>query len=211
MNRRKWTVWLGAILLVMLVVTGYFAIAAEYGSKEDPLVSLSYINDVLSPQTMDEINKAFETKKTEFDAQINTRLQAASADIDVKIQQYKDSLSAGSVSDDVISAIADQVIEKMQSGVGSSSGGESNWAVIRIEPGKTLTAEVGCEMLLRIGGATCVASGTPGLINLTTAADLANGGALAINNLYIVTVKGRGLKAGSAGCTILVNGSYTIS
>ena len=55
MNKRKWTIWLSAALLVVLAVSGYFAIAAEYGSKEDPLVTLSYINEVLSPQTMEAI------------------------------------------------------------------------------------------------------------------------------------------------------------
>jgi len=51
-TRKKWTIALAAVLLVTLSVTGYFAIAAEYGSEEDPLVTLCYINNILSPQVM---------------------------------------------------------------------------------------------------------------------------------------------------------------
>ena len=49
MKSRKWTFSLAALLLVVLMTTCYLAIAAEYGSQDDPLVTLSYINDVLAP------------------------------------------------------------------------------------------------------------------------------------------------------------------
>lgn len=214
MNKRKWTVWLSAALLIVLAVTGYFAVAAEYGSKEDPLVTVGYINEVLSPQTMAEIQKAADTLKADFDEQINTKMQAASADIDKKIADYKAALGDGSISDDVIDAIADRVIAKMEADGVNLGGGNAtvanDWKVVTIAAGKKLIGQVGCEIILRIGSASCVAPSSPGLINLTAGNELANGGALAQNNLYIVTVKERGISS-SAGCTILVNGNYSIS
>ena len=63
MKNKKCAVWLIAVLLVVLTATGYFAIGAEYGSQDDPLVTLSYINDVLSPNTMKNIDSIF-AKKT---------------------------------------------------------------------------------------------------------------------------------------------------
>ena len=41
MARNKWMVTVGSILLIALLASGYMAVAAEYGSKEDPLVTLS--------------------------------------------------------------------------------------------------------------------------------------------------------------------------
>ena len=48
-------------------------------------------------------------------------------------------------------------------------------------------------------------------IDETTAASLNNGGALAANHLYMMTIEGRGVKAGSDTTKLLVRGSYTIA
>ncbi|MBQ9534251.1 MAG: hypothetical protein IJU78_00185 [Clostridia bacterium] len=206
MNKRKWNIWLATLLLVLLTLTGYFAIAADYGSKGDPLVSLSYINDVLAPQTARQIDEAFAEKKQEFDAQIDERMREWNAEFDRKVEEYRASLGSAVVSDELVDAVADAVIARGGSGAASSS---ESWKVVKLEAGKTLTGEVGCEILLRIGSATCVAGGSPGLINLSAGNELTGGGSLSQNNLYIVTVKGRGIKT-AGGCTVLVSGSYTI-
>ena len=215
LNKKKWTIWLSATLLVVMAVSGYFAIAAEYGSKEDPLVTLSYIEDVLSPATMNTIQQAFDTQKQDFEAQINTKIQTATADMDRIVAEYKNGLAAGTVSQEAIDAIADQVLAKMQAdgpSPGATASVENNWAVVKVDAGKKLMGGVGCAIILRIGTATCTAPGSPGLINLTGGNELGSGGALVANQLYIITVANeRGIVAGSAGCTVLVNGSYTIS
>ena len=43
---KKWSVWLTCILVAALMIAGVAAIAAEYGSQSDPLVTLSYIEQV---------------------------------------------------------------------------------------------------------------------------------------------------------------------
>jgi len=209
-EKKKWNIWLAALLLVALSVTGYFAIAAEYGSKEDPLVTLSYINDVLSPDMTKKIDEAFRTKESAFTAAIDAKMNQIDQDMAAKLTKYQEAIQSTNVSDAVISAIADEVISKMEgSSTTTAPTQASDWKVLKLTAGQTLTAEVGCEIVLRIGGATCVSSGTPGLINLTDGTDLSNGKALAVNNLYLVTVKGRGITTAS-GCTILVSGSYTV-
>lgn len=214
MNKRKWTIWLSAALLVALAVTGYYAIAAEYGSKEDPLVTVGYINDVLSPETLAEIQKVFDQQKAALDAQIEAKLQTSGAEIEAALAKYKSEIGDGTISDAVIEAIADQVIAKLEAdGVnlgGSGSATETSWKVVTLAAGKRLIGEVGCEIILRIGSANCVAPASPGLINLTGGSELAGGSALAQNTLYIVTVKDRGISS-PQGCTVVVNGNYTIS
>ena len=56
MNKRKWIITTSSVLLVLLLISGYMAIAAEYGAESDPLVSASYITDVLAPETIKQVN-----------------------------------------------------------------------------------------------------------------------------------------------------------
>ena len=75
---------------------------------------------------------------------------------------------------------------------------------------QVLTGDIGCEVMLRVGSATCVAASTPGLVDETSGSTLSGGGALAANHLYMMTVENRGVKAGADTVKLLVRGTYTI-
>ncbi len=91
------------------------------------------------------------------------------------------------------------------------TGTAATFAVVTLSSGQILTGEIGCEVMLRVGGAACVSPSSPGLIDETTAGILNNGGALAQNHLYMMTIEGRGVKATSATTKLLVRGTYTIA
>ena len=110
-TKKKWTITLAAVLLVTLSVAGYFAIAAEYGSEEDPLVTLSYINNILSPQVMQKLEQELNEKAQEVSSEIDTKIKAASDELDMKIAAYEAAAAEGTISDELINAIADAVIE----------------------------------------------------------------------------------------------------
>jgi len=210
MKTRKWNIWLTAILLTTLMITGYFAIAAEYGSKDDPLVTLSYINDVLTPQTISKIDAALAEKQKTFDAQVDAKVAAANKAMDDKAAAYQSALASGGITDEMVNTIADKVIAKLgTAGTGGATAAKSSWAVVKIPAGKTAVCEVGCEIVLRLNSATCYASGSPGLVDVSDGTTLENGGALTANHLYLVTIQGRGFKT-AAGCTVLISGSYTL-
>ncbi len=204
MKSRKWTLSLAALLLVVLMSTCYLAITAEYGSEDDPLVTLSYINDVLAPEATAKIDAIFDEKASEFDSLISSKMSSIQSEIDQKVAQS----ASSTPSDALVQAVKAAVLEEL-GGSAPSGQSSSSWKVIKLENGRSLTAEVGCEILLRIGSAQCVASGSPGLINLSSGTDLSNGGSLSINNLYIVTIQGRGIRA-TSDATLLINGTYTI-
>ena len=65
--------------------------------------------------------------------------------------------------------------------------------------------------MLRIGSAVCVSPSDPGLIDETTAATLANGGALVQNHLYMMTIDGRGVRATAGTTKVLARGSYSVA
>ena len=97
----------------------------------------------------------------------------------------------------------------MNSGLGQSGAG-MEFSVVTLSKGQVLTGDIGCEVMLRVGSATCVAASTPGLVDETSGSTLSGGGALAANHLYMMTVENRGVKAGADTVKLLVRGTYTI-
>lgn len=116
--------------------------------------------------------------------------------------------------------IMQRVDQKIDERTGQSvpSGGSASadstsaaFTVVTLSNGQTLTGDVGCEVMLRIGSAVCVSPSDPGLVDETTAGTLANGGALVQNHLYMMTIEGRGVRATSATTKVMARGSYTVA
>lgn len=112
----------------------------------------------------------------------------------------------------------DQKIAARNSQIAQQTGGQTGgtsasaaFIVVTLSSGQTLTGDVGCEVMLRIGTAVCVSPSAPGLIDETTAGTLNNAGALAQNHLYMMTIEGRGVKATAATTKLLVRGTYTVA
>ena len=154
-------------VIAALLLTGIVAFAADYGTSEDPLVTLSYITSIFKPSMVTEINNKIETAKTELENKFNNQLNG-------------------------------------------SGGGANEFSVVSLSSGQTLIGNVGTELMLRIGSASCVASSSPGLIDTSSGSELNGGAALSTNHLYMVTVEGRGIRA-TSDVKIVIRGTYTIS
>ena len=166
--RRKIALILTAALLGLAVCLP--AAAAGAGTADDPLVTLSYLNETFLAAVQKRIDEAVSSRNASLTAYIDGKL-----------------------------------------GSGGSTGTASSFAVVTIPAGKTLVGDIGCEVMLRVGGAACVSPSTPGLIDETTGGTLENGKALVKNHLYMMTIEGRGVKAGSSAVKVLVRGGYTIN
>lgn len=112
-----------------------------------------------------------------------------------------------------LSDIMKKVDEKIAARTGQTGGGDaaSTFTVVTLSKGQTLTGDIGCEVLLRVGTAVCVSPSSPGLIDETSASALNNNGALIQNHLYMMTIEGRGVKATAATTKLLVRGTYSIT
>lgn len=118
------------------------------------------------------------------------------------------------LNDTFFNSIMQRVDQKIAERTGQAvSGGTSSasFAVVTLNEGQTLTGGIGCEVMLRVGSAVCVAPSDPGLIDETTASTLANGASLAQNHLYMMTIEGRGVRAAAATTKVLARGSYTVA
>lgn len=109
-----------------------------------------------------------------------------------------------------LKADLDKAIDEKLQTSGSSGGDSASFQVVTLSRGQTLTGQVGCEVMLRVGTAVCVSDSAPGLIDTTEGATLNHGGALQTNHLYMVTIETRGVKAVTDVVKVLARGSYTI-
>jgi len=169
MKKNRWVLRLVCLLAICGVLNVTAAVAVEVGSAEDPLVTLSYLNEVFMQQIMGKVDQEIDQRNQE-----------------------------------IVKAVGGQV-------TGADGGSVNTFTVVTLTNGQILTGEIGCEVMLRVGSAVCVSPSAPGLINETTATVLNNGGALVANNLYMMTIEGRGVQATAATTKVLVRGAYTIA
>lgn len=159
---------IGVVAAVALVVTGAYAATGAAGSSSDPLVTLSYLTQVFTPDMEEDMEAMVSEKADELTEQF------------------------------------DQAIA--QAGTGSSSV----FSVVTLSSGQTLVGDVGCEVMLRIGSATCGSNGSTGLIDVTDGSTLSDGEDLVTNHLYMVTISTRSVTATAGTTKLLVRGPYTI-
>lgn len=173
------------LLLAAFTVLTVTVMAAGVGSSDDPLVTLSYLNESFLPQVMRSVDEKIAARNTEVADKLSAQIRSDAAAFERKY---------GPVS----------------GGDGGMSGTADTFVVVTLAKGQTLYGDIGCEVMLRVGSAACAANSSPGLINETTAGTIYNGDALAKNNLYMMTVSERGVKAAADGTKILVRGTYTV-
>ena len=183
MMQKKWPVRLLSGGLVTLALVGIAVAAGQQGTQSDPLITLSYLQQQVTPSILSQVDSKISARQTELEEKLTAVTEEYAKEVESK-------LSASG-------------------GTGSGQSGSACYEVVTLTAGQTLTGGAACEFLLRSGTATCVSDSAPGLVDMTDGSTLANGGALKANHLYLGTIEGRGVKASTA-VTLLVRGSYTI-
>jgi len=96
-------------------------------------------------------------------------------------------------------------------GGGLSTPSETGvFTVVTLSQGQALVGEVGCEVMLRVGSASCAGGDSVGLIDTTSGSVLAGGRPLVANHLYMVTIGPRSVTAASGTVKVLARGPYSI-
>lgn len=185
---KRWKQVLALGLVLALLGAGIAAFAA--GGAGDPLVSVGYLEKVFAPAVYEKVDKAVQDNEAALKADLNRAME----EWEKKLQT-----SAAPTTPDPATPSA------------PPQGGDSaSFQVVTLSKGQTLTGQVGCEIMLRIGSAVCVSDGIPGLIDTTDGAILNNGGGLQTNHLYMVTISVRGVQATADVVKVLARGSYTV-
>ena len=123
---------------------------------------------------------------------------------------------AGSQSDPLVTlsylteTFTGQVMERVNQLIAQRDGqpGGGAYTAVTLSAGQTLYGEAGCEVLLRSGGASCIASSAPGLVDTTSGSAISGGAQLQANHLYLMT-DSRAVTS-SKDAVLLVRGGYSI-
>lgn len=179
--------------MVVAAAMGIFAIAADYGTQSDPLVSLSYITDVFTP---DLLNKA---EKTANDTakQVNSNITSYESRVDKKVNEFIDRNTAN-----VTDSMIDQIAGKVQI---PTSKQTAPFTTLNLTAGKTVVLTKGCEVVVRGAGVACK---TGALIDASTGGLVSANGAITANHLYIAAETGATISVKS-NVTVLVKGQYS--
>ena len=97
----------------------------------------------------------------------------------------------------------DDAVSEMRSGSG-------DFTVVKLSSGQTVTGEVGCEILPRLGSVQAVGTSAPALVDTTAGASVSSGTALTANHLYMVSIAGNGITATADNTYVLISGGYTV-
>ena len=74
MKKNRWLLRAGTILLIALVLMVTVS-AAGIGSSDDPLVSLSYLQNTFLTQIMDSVDELLTVRNAQLTGEVNERLE----------------------------------------------------------------------------------------------------------------------------------------
>lgn len=209
-ERKRLLLFTGILVLTLALSGGLFIVLADQeGTENDPLITKSYIDQVFIPEISAIINQAVsDLANTEVE-----NIEDLIADYEQRINDKIDEFytSTGNVlNNEVYIALLNEAIrEKLLSiGVTPPSSSET-FVLVTLNSNQKLVGQVGCEIMMRSGSATCNAASGTGLIDVPSRTELANGAALQQNTLYMIAANGGGFTA-TANSTFLVRGNYEI-
>ena len=178
---KRWYVRLGALTL-SAVLLGTGAALAAGGDQNDPLVTLSYLEQSAIPQIVKEVEAGAALRQKELERLFTEQ-----------VNQYRQQAGQGGGSTG-----------------GSVGGGSASYTLVSMANGQVMSLGVGCEVLLRVGTAVVQADSAPALIDLSSGGTVNTGAPLTKNHLYMSTIPDRTLTA-SGDVKLLVRGSYSLA
>lgn len=198
-----------ALIMALGMCVSVFA-ANGYDSTVDPLVTLSYLNDVFMPQMYEQMQALAQGGSVGGSAgNTDSSLTAINDDIQ-SLQARIAALEA--------QASANGSSENSGNSQGSTAiTADTTFKAIEVKKGQTIYAVGGsCELVLRSGSARIVSPFTgdnaQGLADFTGGKDLQNGENVPSNHLLLIPRgdDGRGITVTSSSAWIMVRGEYKI-
>ncbi len=195
------------ILLAAALAVGALVAASEatYSSKDDPLISLSYVNKVLLPQVKEMI--------------LDTLAGVEIGDIIVTAppETTEEPEETTTEPEETTTEPAETTapVPEVTFPAGTVNTG-SQYVVVNLKEGESLFASVNaCEVIVRSGNTTVISPFTTdiiqGLSDTTDGKELLNGDTIPTNHTLIIPRDdGRGLTVGEGGAWIMVRGDFIV-
>lgn len=174
---KKWTILACGLALALLC--GGVAVAAG-GDQNDPLITLSYLEQTFLPQVVSSVKEETAPVQQELESQLSQQ-----------IDQYKT-----------------QMEENLTTSGGD--GESACFELVTMSKDQVMTLELGTEIMLRVGTAKVNSGVNPALIDISTGGTLNKGSSLTKNHLYMATMVDRTVTATADTVKLLVRGGYTV-
>lgn len=189
LKKRKTAVVVGIIIALLLSVFALFSVSAY--SENDPLITLSYLQDILFPAFKDDIM-----------TQVNTAIE----DLSQRGAEYDDK---------AVPAVSDEAEDAENvDGIDSNSSADATYTLLELTKGQTVMADSICEFIVRPGSNVCAVSPFPsqGIADITNGIEVLDGEKISINAYCLIPrgSDGRGMTVISDKAYIMIRGDYTI-
>ena len=182
----------GAALMLVLFLTCFVSATEDaYVTENDPLVSLSYIENVFMPSVKDYV-----------DAKVSAGTGDEVAGIIVNDPAFRS----------YVSDIVEEELKKYSlQAAGSSS--VSEFVTVGLSVGQKITALGKCEIIMQSGACTVFGPATSLAVNdLSSGKTLKSGSSLTVGNFVEISyADGSGIAALRAGTMLLIRGEYSIA
>ena len=201
MKKLKFTAAAAALAVTASALT-LFAAGDEptWDPAADPLISLSYVNDILVP--------SYDAKLAELSAAIST--------LDTRLIESEKKVAALATTNAALmgeNASLRAEIEALKAEDAAIRGeiGEG-WEIVCLKKGAKLLAESPVEVILRSGTALVVSIAQNGVNDISTGTELSNAAEVPLFHCLIVPRggDGRGVQVTSAEAYLMVRGDYSI-
>ena len=195
-----------SLLVCLLGSTAVFAASDSFDSSTDPLVSLSYINEILLPDLSAQIAEAKAIAEANSDKASKSEVQAVAnrvSSLEQKMASVQSSVSS------ILESLADEDNKPMSAA----------YSIVHMKYGEKLFSKKhSFEIILRTGEAQVISPFTfengseyvQGIADVTSGKDVADGESIERNHMLVVPSggDGRGLLVTSEEAYILVRGEY---
>ncbi|MCX7771663.1 MAG: hypothetical protein N2376_00945 [Clostridia bacterium] len=187
-RKSQWAMVLFVLFTFAAVIAVSAAGSGQPGSDTDPLVTKSYVDQQIAKLQAQAGSSG--TSSGTVDAQTITQLQT----------------DVGDLTKFIIDAMTE--IQTLKARVDAL---EKGFVTVQVKAGQKLLVSSGSEAVLRSGKATAIKGSKGSLVDVTGAAELANGAFVALNHLVISSESdGRGLLIKADGY-VLVRGPYSVN
>ena len=174
------------ILLTVFMTVFAFGVTEDYSTENDPLVSLSYINGVLTPS---------------YERYVDEKVKSVSVDEIVAALMENESFR-----DYVASVIASQ-----SGGGPSGSASSAEFVSLVLSAGKKITANGKCEIIVRSGKAAAFCKSAGAVKDVSANKTLSNGENVITGDLIEISYAGgAGVAALQNSTEVLIRGDFTI-
>ncbi len=213
------------VIATTLLMTSVYATGTA-GSKEDPLVTKSYVDSKVSSALSNinidgsNIDSEFSLSSEQEKEIIELVTQQVLAIITINADTKGEELSeeAKEYIDDTILKTINEVLHTIDTGDSGSGNNTvitqdnaSVYVPVELQNGDILLGDEGTEIILRSGSAVSYVDSQDGIVNVSDGTEYMEGVNIPKNNMLIVPRNdGRGIRATNNSTWLIVKGGYTI-